>query len=191
METQELRAKQGCRLHIQLRTCPWRSLLPSACSQPSPGLPLPRLALAFLILSISEALEELSRVRQASGSLSPVSPMSPATSPQGKGRRVWRALLLLLLLLPLLIPGEGEGKSAGKRGEGAMRTSGTVGCGASALCAGTAGGADAGVTLTCSLLSRLVGTTGGAASSPSGGADALCDVPVPPQGLALREEGLV
>nr|XP_035958104.1 natural cytotoxicity triggering receptor 2 [Halichoerus grypus] len=105
METQELRAKQGCRLHIQLRTCPWRSLLPSACSQPSPGLPLPRLALAFLVLSISEALEELSRVRPAPGSLSPVSPMSPATSPQGKGRRVWRALLLLLLLLPLLIPG--------------------------------------------------------------------------------------
>ncbi|XP_030879451.1 natural cytotoxicity triggering receptor 2 [Leptonychotes weddellii] len=31
--------------------------------------------------------------------------MSPATSPQGKGRRVWRGLLLLLLLLPLLIPG--------------------------------------------------------------------------------------
>nr|XP_012423814.1 PREDICTED: natural cytotoxicity triggering receptor 2 [Odobenus rosmarus divergens] len=32
-------------------------------------------------------------------------PMSPATSLQGKGRRVWRTLLLLLLLLPLLIPG--------------------------------------------------------------------------------------
>ncbi|XP_040499366.1 natural cytotoxicity triggering receptor 2 [Ursus maritimus] len=34
---QELCAKQGCCLHIQIRTCPWRSLLPSAHSQLSPA----------------------------------------------------------------------------------------------------------------------------------------------------------
>lgn len=128
MEMQELCAKQGCCLHVQIRTCPWRSPLPSAHSQLSPGLPLPRLALVFLLLSISEVLEKLSRVRPAPGSLSPAFLMSPAASPQGKGQRVWRASLLPLLLLPLLIPGEEEGKSAGKIG-GAVGTFGTMGHG--------------------------------------------------------------
>ena len=115
METQEPCTKQGYCLHVWIRNCPWRSRLPSACSQPSPVLPLPSLALAFLILSISEALEELSRVRPAPGFLSPGAPMSFPASPQGKGWRLWRPLLLPLLL-PLLIAGEEEGKSAGRRG---------------------------------------------------------------------------
>lgn len=83
-----------------------------------------------------------------------------------------------------------KGKAQGGE-EGAIGTSGTAGHGASALGHGTAYGAGAGVALTCSLLSRLMGTTRGSASSPSGRADAFCDMPVPPQRLALREEGLV
>ncbi|XP_032195790.1 natural cytotoxicity triggering receptor 2-like isoform X3 [Mustela erminea] len=104
METQEPCTKQGYCLHVQIHNCPWRSRLPSACNQPFPALPLPSLALAFLILSISEALEELSRVRPAPGFLFPGAPMSSPASPQGKGGRLWKALLLPLLL-PLLIAG--------------------------------------------------------------------------------------
>ena len=102
--------------------------LVSAClcrpGRRSPGLLLPKLPLAFLILSILEVLGKLRRIRPAPGSLSPASPMSPATSTRGNGHMVQRALLPPLLLLSLLIPGEEEGESLGRRGEGGTGTTG-------------------------------------------------------------------
>lgn len=86
-------------------------------SQPSLGLPLPKLALAFLILSISEVPEELSRIRPAPGSLSPAPPMCPAASTRQKGQRAQGAPLLPLLLL-LVVPGEEEAESTGRSGGG-------------------------------------------------------------------------
>ncbi|XP_029801434.1 LOW QUALITY PROTEIN: natural cytotoxicity triggering receptor 2 [Suricata suricatta] len=44
--------------------------------------------------------------------------MFPAASTRGKGQMVQRALLPPLLLLPLLMSGEEEGESMGRRGEG-------------------------------------------------------------------------
>uniref|UniRef100_A0A8I3NMD0 Ig-like domain-containing protein n=1 Tax=Canis lupus familiaris TaxID=9615 RepID=A0A8I3NMD0_CANLF len=83
-------------LEVPASLCPWPTL---------PKSPTPQAGLGLSHFVHLRRLEELSRVRPAPGSLSPVSPMSPAASTQGKDWMVWKASLLPLLLLPLLIPG--------------------------------------------------------------------------------------
>ncbi|XP_025846958.2 natural cytotoxicity triggering receptor 2-like [Vulpes vulpes] len=83
-------------LEVPAFLCPWPAL---------PKSPTPQAVLGLSHFVHLRRLEELSRVRPAPGSLSPVSPMFPAASTQGKDWMVWRAWLLPLLLLPLLIPG--------------------------------------------------------------------------------------
>lgn len=102
-------------LEVPASLCPWPTL---------PKSPTPQAGLGLSHFVHLRRLEELSRVRPAPGSLSPVSPMSPAASTQGKDWMVWKASLLPLLLLPLLIPGKEEGSSMGWKGECAIGTMG-------------------------------------------------------------------